>query len=98
MGQTLEPLIKKREDYEIYLTYIQEWLKVIEPQEISSDIKSMHEEIGDQGIWVTWRTHSFLYLFLGAEKGCRLLTGFLRYPGANKTGTGNHPEKLMRNF
>lgn len=63
MGQTLEPLIKKRKDYEIYLAYIDEWLSVIEPMDIPEEIKAMHAEIGDQGIWVTWRTHTFYSFF-----------------------------------
>jgi hypothetical protein len=63
MGQTLEPLIKKREDYEIYLAYIEEWLRVVEPMALPKEIEEMHEEIGDQGIWVTWRTHTFYSFF-----------------------------------
>ena len=63
MGQTLEPLIKKRGDYEIYLAYLEEWLNVIEPMDIPDEIKAMQTEIGDQGIWVTWRTHTFYSFF-----------------------------------
>lgn len=63
MGQTLEPLIKMREDYEIYMAYISEWLSVIEPMDIPEEIMAMHAEIGDQGIWVTWRTHTFYSFF-----------------------------------
>ena len=63
MGQTLEPLIKMREDYEIYMAYISEWLSVIEPMDIPEEIIAMHAEIGDQGIWVTWRTHTFYSFF-----------------------------------
>ena len=63
MGQTIEPLIKSSADYEIYLAYIEEWLKVIERAELPQDIRDMHNEIGDQGIWVTWRTHTFYSFF-----------------------------------
>ena len=63
MGQTLEPLIKERDDYDIYLAYLEEWLRVIEPTDIPEEIKAMHAEVGDQGIWTTWRTHSFYSLF-----------------------------------
>lgn len=63
MGQTVEPLIKRRQDYEIYMAYIEEWLRVIERAEIPAEIDAMHSEIGDQGIWVTWRTHTFYSFF-----------------------------------
>jgi hypothetical protein len=63
MGQTLEPLIKARADYEIYLAYIEEWLNVIEHLDIPEEIREMHKEIGDRGIWVTWRTHTFYSFF-----------------------------------
>lgn len=63
MGQTQEPLIKKRDDYEIYLAYIEEWLRVIEPAGLPDDIQAMHSEIGDQGIFVMWRTLTFYSFF-----------------------------------
>jgi hypothetical protein len=63
MGQTQEPLIKKRDDYEIYLAYIEEWLRVIEPADIPGEIQAMHTEIGDQGIFVMWRMITFYSFF-----------------------------------
>jgi len=64
MGQTLEPLIKTRGDYEIYLAYVEEWLKSIEPIKESKELEEMEREIGDDGVQVTWRTHTF-YSFSG---------------------------------
>ena len=63
MGQTQEPLIKTRDNYEIYLAYIEEWLRVIEPAGLPDDIQAMHSEIGDQGIFVMWRTLTFYSFF-----------------------------------
>lgn len=80
MGQTLEPLIKKRDDYEIYLAYLEEWLRVIEPTDIPDEIKTMHAEIGDQGIWVTWRTHSFYSYFWVLRKVADYLLDFYDAP------------------
>ena len=51
-GQTVEPLIKTRDDYETYLAYVEEWLDHVEVTE-SEQIKTMVEEIGDEGV-CTW--------------------------------------------
>jgi len=61
-GQTVEPLIKTRADYEIYLTYVQEWLKRVEPHE-SPEVAALEEEMGDAGVWVWWITHTFYQFF-----------------------------------
>jgi hypothetical protein len=80
MGQTLEPLIKNREDYEIFLAYVEEWLRVIEPTDIPDAIKEMHELIGDQGIWVTWRTHTFYSFFWVLRRVSDFLLDFYDAP------------------
>jgi hypothetical protein len=80
MGQTLEPLIKKREDYEIYLAYIEEWLRVIDTSELSQELQAMQAEIGDQGIWVTWRTHSFYSFFWVLRRVADYLLDFYDAP------------------
>ncbi len=80
MGQTQEPLIKNRDDYEVYLAYLEEWLRVIETSDISDEIKAMYEEIGDQGIWVTWRTHSFYSYFWVLRKVGDYLLDFYDAP------------------
>jgi hypothetical protein len=61
-GQTVEPLIKTRTDYEIYLAYVQEWLKRVEPYE-SPEVTALEEEMGDAGVWVWWITHTFYQFF-----------------------------------
>lgn len=61
-GQTLEPLIKTRGDYEIYLAYVEEWSKRVEPEE-SQEVMAMRETISDEGVWVWWITHTFYQPF-----------------------------------
>jgi hypothetical protein len=80
MGQTLEPLIKKTGDYEIYLSYLEEWLQVIKTTDIPAEQKAMQAEIGDQGIWVTWRTHSFYSFFWVLRKVADYLLDFYDSP------------------
>jgi hypothetical protein len=80
MGQTQEPLIKKQADYEIYLAYIEEWLRVIEPAEIPEEIQAMHTEIGDQGIWVMWRTLTFYSFFWVLRRVSDYLVDFYDAP------------------
>jgi len=80
MGQTHEPLIKVQEDYELYMAYIEEWLRVVERQELPEQIAAMHEEIGDQGIWVTWRTHTFYSFFWVLKRVSDYLMDFYDNP------------------
>jgi hypothetical protein len=80
MGQTQEPLTKKRDDYEIYLAYIEEWLRVIEPTDIPEDIQVMHEEIGDQGIFVMWRMLTFYSFFWVLRRVADYLLDFYDKP------------------
>ena len=61
-GQTLEPLIKTRDDYEIYLAYVEEWSKCVELEE-SHEVMTARDEIGDEGVWVWWITHTFYQPF-----------------------------------
>jgi hypothetical protein len=61
-GQTVEPLIKTRDDYSTYLAYVREWAQCVEPEE-AEDVLSMREEIGDEGVWVWWITHTFYQPF-----------------------------------
>jgi uroporphyrinogen decarboxylase len=61
-GQTVEPLLKTRDDYEVYLTYVEEWLDQVEVVE-SEQIKTMEEEIGDEGVCIWWMTHTYYKYF-----------------------------------
>jgi uroporphyrinogen decarboxylase len=81
MGQTQEPLIKTRQDYEIYLEYIEEWLRVIQPAPLPEEIQAMHREIGDQGIFVMWRTLTFYSFFWVLRRVSDYLLDFYDAPG-----------------
>lgn len=80
MGQTQEPLIKNRVDYETYLAYIEEWLRVIEPADIPEEIQEMQAEIGDQGIFVMWRTLTFYSFFWVLRRVSDYLMDFYDVP------------------
>jgi hypothetical protein len=51
MGQTLEPLVKTREDNEVYLAYVKEWAEVSDAN-VSGNVQEMGNEIGNEGVWV----------------------------------------------
>lgn len=61
-GQTLEPLIKSRDDYEIYMTYIEEWVNSVDPR-IPDEVRMMEAEVNIEGVWVPWITHTFYQFF-----------------------------------
>jgi uroporphyrinogen-III decarboxylase len=61
-GQTVEPLIKAWADYEVYLSYIAEWLDHVRVAE-SEQVKVMVEEIGDEGVSTWWMTHTYYQYF-----------------------------------
>lgn len=61
-GQTVEPLLKTRDDYEVYLAYVEEWLDQVDVVE-SEQIKVMVEEIGDEGVCIWWMTHTYYKYF-----------------------------------
>ncbi|NIM94003.1 MAG: hypothetical protein GTO18_09880 [Anaerolineales bacterium] len=62
MGQTLEPLIKTRADYEIYEAYVGEWAEVAQPFK-PQEVHLMQEEIDDSGVWVWWIVHTFYQFY-----------------------------------
>lgn len=62
-GQTLEPLIKSQEDYEIYLAYLEEWLRSVETVRSPEMIGDIEKAVGSDGIWVTWNILTFYQYF-----------------------------------
>jgi len=61
-GQTVEPLPKTRDDYEVYLAYVEEWLDHVEVTE-SQQIQTMAEEMGHEGACIWWMTHTYYKYF-----------------------------------
>jgi len=61
-GQTVEPLLKSRDDYQVYLAYVEKWLDQVDIVE-SEQIKEMVDEIGEEGVCTWWMTHTFYKYF-----------------------------------
>ena len=66
-GQTVEPLLKTRDDYQVYLAYVAEWLDQVEVAE-SEQIKVMVDEIGDEGRMHLVDDSHLLQVLLGAAR------------------------------
>ena len=56
-SKIVEYLIKRREDYEVYLKYAEQWIKAAE-WDLSECVEAA-EEIGDDGVLSSWRPHEF---------------------------------------
>ena len=78
-GQTVEPLLKTREDYEVYLAYVAEWLDQVEVVE-SEQIKEMVDEIGDEGVCTWWMTHTYYKYFWVLRSVQEYLLDFIDVP------------------
>lgn len=78
-GQTVEPLLKTRDDYEVYLAYVNEWLDRVEVVE-SEQIKEMVAEIGDQGVCTWWMTHTYYKYFWALRSVQDYLLDFVDAP------------------
>jgi len=62
-GQTLEPLIKSKSDYKVYISYILQWLDSVEICDTKDSASGIEEILADTGVWVTWNIHSFYQYF-----------------------------------
>jgi len=83
-GQTLEPLIKSRIDYKVYISYIIQWLDSVEISDIYDSASGIEEILADTGVWVTWNIHSFYQYFWVLRRVEEFLVDFIDDPGLMK--------------
>jgi hypothetical protein len=79
MGQTLEPLIKDRQGYEVFMAYVKEWAQVAEPSH-PEELAIKESEIGDDGVWVWWIVHTFYQFFWVMRRVQDYLLDFIDIP------------------
>jgi uroporphyrinogen-III decarboxylase len=99
-GQTVEPLLKTRDDYEVYLAYVAEWLDQVEVVE-SEQIKVMVDEIGEEGVCTWWMTHTYYKYFWVLRSVQEYLLDFIDIPGLMKhvlTSTQKVNERYLEAF
>lgn len=99
-GQTVEPLLKTRDDYAIYLAYVAEWLDQVEVVE-SEQIKVMVDEIGEEGVCTWWMTHTYYKYFWALRSVQDYLLDFVDVPDLMRhvlTTTQKVNERYMEAF
>jgi hypothetical protein len=83
-GQTLEPLIKSKSDYKVYISYIDQWLDSVEICDPNESASGIEEILSDAGVWVTWNIHSFYQYFWVLRRVEEFLVDFYDDPGLMK--------------
>jgi len=83
-GQTLEPMIKSRSDYKVYISYIIQWLDSVEISDTYDSDSGIEEILADAGVWVTWNIHSFYQYFWVLRRVEEFLVDFYDDPGLMK--------------